>query len=369
VLGTADYVAPEQALNSHDVDTRADVYGLGATFHFLLTGQPPFPGGKVAQKLIWHQVKRPTSVREIRPEVPEAMAVVVARMMAKSPTDRVQSAADVVEALPPWLYPPVPSPTESEIPQLSLAARSPGSGSFDPSSTVHRAGATRTTASRTLVPGEETRTSRGALPSTSAPTPPPLTHAKPALPEDQETPAAGAAEVAVQKDGDPPEPAAAAPAPAAGRKPPDRRSQALRLALILMVGLACGSTARRIVGRPAAAQPPSVSGFVVDHSGQPGTYPTIAAALQQAPPGARIVVRAEAWEEALHVPADGTSAVRIEGQAPGGDPSAGGRRRTTPPASPCCASPAGPACTCAGWSLTARSVSRASCSSPGPARG
>jgi serine/threonine protein kinase len=59
VLGTADFLAPEQALNLHDVDARADVYGLGATFYSLLTGHPPFPDGTVAQKLMWHQTREP----------------------------------------------------------------------------------------------------------------------------------------------------------------------------------------------------------------------------------------------------------------------------------------------------------------------
>ena len=64
VLGTADYLAPEQALDSHAVDIRADIYSLGATFYFLLTGSPPFPEGSVAQKLIWHQNRhRATSAR------------------------------------------------------------------------------------------------------------------------------------------------------------------------------------------------------------------------------------------------------------------------------------------------------------------
>ena len=57
VLGTADYVAPEQAVNSHAVDVRADIYALGATFYFLLAGHPPFPDGTVSQKLIWHQTQ------------------------------------------------------------------------------------------------------------------------------------------------------------------------------------------------------------------------------------------------------------------------------------------------------------------------
>src|SRR5260370_6155293 len=74
VLGTADYVAPEQALNSHVVDVRADIYSLGCTFFFILTGGPPFPGGKAAQKLIWHQVKPPPPIRQLRPEVSAEVA-------------------------------------------------------------------------------------------------------------------------------------------------------------------------------------------------------------------------------------------------------------------------------------------------------
>src|SRR5262249_40211701 len=76
VLGTADYVSPEQALDSHEVDIRTDIYSLGATFYFLLSGQPPFPEGKIAQKLIWHQVRQPTPVRQIRAEVTERLGAV-----------------------------------------------------------------------------------------------------------------------------------------------------------------------------------------------------------------------------------------------------------------------------------------------------
>src|SRR5689334_16936788 len=96
VLGTADYVSPEQALNSHEVDARADIYSLGATFYFLLTGQPPFPGGKIAQKLIWHQLKEPTPVHELRPDVPKELSDLVARMMCKKPVGRFQAPADVI---------------------------------------------------------------------------------------------------------------------------------------------------------------------------------------------------------------------------------------------------------------------------------
>src|SRR5579864_6828273 len=85
VLGTADYLAPEQALDSHSVDIRADIYSLGATFYFILTGSTPFSEGTVAQKLIWHQTRQPKSIQTLRPEVPAEMAAIVEKMMAKDP--------------------------------------------------------------------------------------------------------------------------------------------------------------------------------------------------------------------------------------------------------------------------------------------
>ncbi len=131
VLGTADYVAPEQALNSHEVDVRADVYSLGATAYFCLTGQPPFPTGKVAQKLIWHQVRQPTPIRELRPNVPPGLIAVVNRMMAKAPTQRYQVPGEVVEALAPWTTEPIAPPSEAEMPRLSPAIVQ-GAPSFAP---------------------------------------------------------------------------------------------------------------------------------------------------------------------------------------------------------------------------------------------
>ena len=74
ILGTADYVAPEQAMDSHGADIRADVYSLGCTFYYLLSGRPPFPEGKAAQKLIAHQTKMPAPIRAKRPDVPAALA-------------------------------------------------------------------------------------------------------------------------------------------------------------------------------------------------------------------------------------------------------------------------------------------------------
>jgi serine/threonine protein kinase len=126
VLGTADYVAPEQAVNSHEADIRADIYSLGATFYFLLTGRPPFPEGKVPQKLIWHQVRQPKPIRELRRDVPDGVIAVIERMMAKNPAQRYQAPIEVVEALAPFTVEPVAAPREEEMPRLSLAATSAG---------------------------------------------------------------------------------------------------------------------------------------------------------------------------------------------------------------------------------------------------
>jgi serine/threonine protein kinase len=122
VLGTADYVAPEQVANSHSVDIRADIYGLGATFYFLLAGHPPFPTGTVSQKLLWHRTKEPTPIRQIRQDVPEGLAAVLGRMMAKDPKARYQTPAQLVAELEPWLPAEVPTLRMEELPQLSPAA-------------------------------------------------------------------------------------------------------------------------------------------------------------------------------------------------------------------------------------------------------
>lgn len=103
VLGTADYLAPEQALDSHAVDARADVYGLGCTFYYLLCGHPPFTEGTLAQRLMAHQTKEPHPLERERPDLPASLLVVVRKMMAKRPEDRYQTANEVGESLLQWL--------------------------------------------------------------------------------------------------------------------------------------------------------------------------------------------------------------------------------------------------------------------------
>lgn len=104
VLGTADYLAPEQALDSHSVDARADIYSLGCTFYFLLTGHPPFTEGTLAQRLMSHQTRQPPPVTDDRPDMPRDLEAILTKMMAKKRENRYQKAAEVVEALTDWLW-------------------------------------------------------------------------------------------------------------------------------------------------------------------------------------------------------------------------------------------------------------------------
>ena len=103
VLGTADYLAPEQAVDSHGVDARADIYGLGCTLYFLLAGHPPFPDGTLPQRLLAHQKQPPPPLAKERPDVPPELSAICMRMMAKKPADRYQSMTEVAQALRYWL--------------------------------------------------------------------------------------------------------------------------------------------------------------------------------------------------------------------------------------------------------------------------
>jgi eukaryotic-like serine/threonine-protein kinase len=128
VLGTADYLAPEQALDSHKVDIRADIYSLGATFYYCLTGRSPFSEGTVAQKLIWHQTRQPKPIKSFRTDVPDGLLAILDKMMAKQPEDRYQTPGELVEALEPFTRTPIPPPPEEEMPKLSPAAMGLGAG-------------------------------------------------------------------------------------------------------------------------------------------------------------------------------------------------------------------------------------------------
>ncbi|MBX9583644.1 MAG: serine/threonine protein kinase [Gemmataceae bacterium] len=105
VMGTPDYMAPEQALNTAGADIRADLYSLGCTLYAVLTGEVVFPGGDVLDKTRRHAAEEPRPLHLVRPEVPPRLAAVVARMMAKRPADRYQTPAGVADALEPFCRP------------------------------------------------------------------------------------------------------------------------------------------------------------------------------------------------------------------------------------------------------------------------
>jgi serine/threonine protein kinase len=117
VLGTADYLAPEQAV-SNQVDIRADVYGLGGTMYFMLTGQTPFTDATIAAKLVAHQTREPRPVEAYRSDVPPEMMAILRKMMSKDPADRYQEPIEVAEALAEWADQEVGLPPAKEMPGL-----------------------------------------------------------------------------------------------------------------------------------------------------------------------------------------------------------------------------------------------------------
>lgn len=110
VLGTADFISPEQALHSHDVDIRADIYSLGMSFYFLLTGRFPFKDQTVAGKLMAHQTRMPKALLSRRPDVSPQLDEIITKMIQKKPSQRYATPQEVVDALDPWTQVPLPLP-------------------------------------------------------------------------------------------------------------------------------------------------------------------------------------------------------------------------------------------------------------------
>jgi len=102
IVGTADYLSPEQARNANAVDVRSDIYSLGCSLYYLLTGQPPFPDGTLMQKILQHQTAEPKPIESFRDDVPAGVTAIIKRMMAKQPEDRFQTPASVALSLAPF---------------------------------------------------------------------------------------------------------------------------------------------------------------------------------------------------------------------------------------------------------------------------
>lgn len=98
-LGTFDYISPEQARDPRSADVRSDIYSLGCTLYYMLTGRPPFPEGTVLQKLLQHNSDAPPDPREFNPALPPELSAVVSKMLAKEPLRRYQRPAELIADL------------------------------------------------------------------------------------------------------------------------------------------------------------------------------------------------------------------------------------------------------------------------------
>ncbi len=105
LLGTIDYISPEQAQDARSADIRADIYSLGCTLHYLLAGAPPFAGDTMVEKLSPRVTGEPPWIREVRPEVPPLLEQVLRTMMARKPEDRYQTPLEAALALAPFTAP------------------------------------------------------------------------------------------------------------------------------------------------------------------------------------------------------------------------------------------------------------------------
>jgi eukaryotic-like serine/threonine-protein kinase len=114
-VGTVDYMAPEQARDSRATSIQSDIYSLGCTFYFLLTGVPPFPGGDITDKLTRHARTPAPNVSDLRPDVPPALSSLIQRMMAKKPEDRFASYDDLTAALREFAV-----AAEDKVPAITL---------------------------------------------------------------------------------------------------------------------------------------------------------------------------------------------------------------------------------------------------------
>jgi serine/threonine protein kinase len=109
-MGTPDFIAPEQANDARTADVRSDLYSLGCTFYFVLTGQTPFAGATPLAKLMQHQLHDPPAPESLRPDIPPAVSALIRKLMAKRPADRFTTAADLATALARIQTGPAPEP-------------------------------------------------------------------------------------------------------------------------------------------------------------------------------------------------------------------------------------------------------------------
>jgi serine/threonine protein kinase len=142
IVGTMDYIAPEQTFDAVKVDARSDIYSLGCTLYLALSGQPPFPGGTSRDKVMRHRNDKPTPLGELVPSLPAGFVALVERMMDKDPARRPASAAAVETELRAWAAGEVDQPLDRAedvtFDESQLMGQVPGASEY---SLVHLPGA------------------------------------------------------------------------------------------------------------------------------------------------------------------------------------------------------------------------------------
>src|SRR5262249_31485229 len=121
LMGTPDYMAPEQARDAATVDGRAGIYSLGCTLYHLLTGRPPFPGGTGVEKVARHLTEDVPALAAARPDLPAGLAEVVARMTARDPEQRYQTAGEAAAALARFASPGTAAREQNHVALAPLA--------------------------------------------------------------------------------------------------------------------------------------------------------------------------------------------------------------------------------------------------------
>ncbi len=165
-VGTFDYISPEQAKHSRDVDTRADIYSLGCSLYHMIAGRVPFPMPSLPEKLYAHQLHEADPLHALVSDVPEALSRIVAKMMAKTPEDRYPTPAVVAAALEPFV--------DESVRLKPVASTGLRSGSGD---AVVEAARTRI-AAPVKIAAAENAAAAGAAQSTTNTTPAPADEAK-----------------------------------------------------------------------------------------------------------------------------------------------------------------------------------------------
>lgn len=285
ILGTADFLSPEQAIQSSTVDIRADIYSLGATMYFLLAGRPPFPGDNVTQKLLAHQIKAPEPLGKLRPDLPPELIAVVDKMMAKKPEERYQQPIELVSALAAWTAEPIDPPTDEELPSRGPAAS--GASSQIQSRVMNRSVASTRRAAQGSSISNAPVSSGSSLSQTPAPRKNLTLPATGLDPKKKKLAMAGGAAGLLALLGITAWafwPVGGSPAPVASGDQPKGGSPVAKTP--------AGPTVVNLAGIPDGA-------LVV--AAQGGQYPTVAAALAAAKPGDRILVANKTHEEALSI--------------------------------------------------------------------